>query len=112
MTITDEMIEAVARAIQGSMREQGVLWEHELQDEDLSTLMMATGESADLSAVCKAAITTIAPIVREMALREAADEAYRIGVRWAEDADCPKTSRVVGGNAKVAILALIPTGAK
>ena len=45
--------------------------------------------------------------VRADALREAADEAHRIGVRWAEDAKCSETSWKVGLDIQKHILALI-----
>ena len=54
--MTESMIERVARAIQAEMRCQGVLYEWEPGEEDLSRLMMMVGASADLAAVARAAL--------------------------------------------------------
>lgn len=51
-----EMGERLARAIQAELRRQSVLYE---EGEDLTRLMMQTGEAADMQALCRAIIEAI-----------------------------------------------------
>jgi hypothetical protein len=52
-------LERAASAVQAEMRRQGVLYEIDPDEPDLSKLMMATGEVADLPAIVRAVLTAI-----------------------------------------------------
>lgn len=58
------MIERAARAIKDELRRQGVLWEN---GEAPNELMMCTGETADLTALARAALLAIREMLDDKA---------------------------------------------